>query len=185
MRTPRPARPAAPGPGTGIPEMMRIHFAGLLARRPLPACSLVAFLGTYFQVPVRLRPFAGQWTAVPPPQQTRLGMEGFGIGAGAFLGERIWDQQHKVSLRLGPLTGPEFRDFLPRGRAAAALRQIIRLHFGELLACDLELDLRPEAVPFPRLAAAGQDAPRLGLDSWLHTRPMAGPPAPVAFRLQA
>jgi type VI secretion system protein ImpH len=179
--------PRNPGPGpdpAAIPQMMRIHFAGLLARRPLPAGSLVAFLGAYFRVRVRLEPFVGQWTAVPPAQQTRLDARS-GLGAGAFLGERLWDQQNKVSLRLGPLTGAAFRDFLPHGPAAMELRQIIRLHFGELLACDLELDLIPEAVPLPRLSGVAPDAPRLGLDSWLRTRPMAGPPGPVAFRLQA
>lgn len=172
-------------PKAGVHPMMLLHFAGLLARRPLPACSLAAFLGSTFQVPVRLESFAGQWTAAPPGQQTRLGDRQFGIGAGAFLGERIWDQQNKVRLRLGPLSRGRFRDFLPGGSGALALRQIIRMHFGDLLACDLELDLAAEALPPARLCGAGQDAPRLGLDSWLHARPMAGGPSLVAFRLQA
>jgi type VI secretion system protein ImpH len=166
----------------GAPPMERVYFAGILARRPLPAGSLAAFLGSYFQVPLRLEPFVGQWTAAPPAQQTRLGGQAFAIGAGAFLGQRIWDQQNKICLRLGPLTGEQFRDFLPGGPGAAALRQIIQLHVGELLACDLELGLTAAAVPLPRLAGAGQEAPRLGLDSWLRTR--AGCPSQVAFRLQ-
>ena len=174
-------RPAAPDPA---PRMMLVHFAGLLARRPLPGGSLAAFIASYFRVRARLLPFVGQWSAAPPAQQTRLGGEQSGIGAGAFLGERVWDQQNKVCLRLGPLDGAAFRAFLPTGSAAAALRRIIKLHFGDLLACDLELDLVAEAVPPPRLAC-GPQAPRLGLDSWLHSRPMTRPPAPVGFRLQA
>jgi type VI secretion system protein ImpH len=178
-------RPPGAEAKAAIPQLSLIHFAGAFARRPLPAGALVAFVGAFFGAPARLRPYAGQWTAAPPGQQTRLGGGTFGLGAGAFLGERLWDQQNKVSLRLGPLAGPAFRDFLPGRPGAEALRQFVKLNLGELLACDLELELRQDAIPALALDGAGPDSPRLGLNTWLHSRPLAGPRPPVAFRLQA
>lgn len=179
VRPPPGANPA------GIPEKILVHFAGLLAHHPLPSCSLEAFLATYFQVPVRLESFVGQWTPVPPPGQSRLGHLGVSLGQGAFLGQRFWDQETKVRLCLGPLAEPQFRDFLPGRPGAEALRQFVTMAFGKLLACDLELALTGTDLARPRLSGGERDAPRLGLDSWLHSRPVAGHPSPVAFRLQA
>jgi type VI secretion system protein ImpH len=166
-----------------LPPALLAHCSGLLSRRPLPASSLVALLGTYFQVPVRLESFVGQWLTVPPGDRTRLGAKGQALGAGAFLGQRLWDRQTKVRLCLGPLTEPQFRSFLPGAAGASALRALTGLGLGQHLACDLALALTPAGMSPPRLTSP--DAPRLGLTTWLHTLPASGPPAPVAFRLLA
>ena len=152
------------------------HFAGLLGRRPLPACALTAFIATYFQVQVGLDGFRGQWTPVPPPDRTRLGLAGAALGAGAFLGGRLWDPQTRIRIRLGPLEGYRFRDFLPGRAGARALAEFLAMHLGPWLACDLELIPAPGALPPPALG----HGPRLGLDSRL---PAASPPPPAAFRL--
>ena len=136
------------------------------------------------QVKVRLEPFVGQWLPVPAPERTCLGRSGAALGEGAFLGERLWEQQTKLRLHLGPLSGPAFRAFLPGRPASTELGRLVELHLGQLLACDLALDLLPEAVPPARLTQ-GEAAPRLGLNLWLRTRPDPPPPDPVVFRIQA
>jgi len=161
-----PVRPAPAGTA---------HFAGLLGRRPRPACALTAFLAAYFQVPVRLDSFKGHWTPVPPLDRTRLGSAA-SLGAGAFLGGRLWDPQTRVRVRLGPLDGPRFRDFLPGQAGARAMAEFLAMHLGPWLACDLELAPAPGALPAPVLGRG----PRLGLDSRL---PAASPAPPAAFRL--
>jgi len=168
----------------GVPGALLAFFAGAFARRPLSSGSLLALLGFYFRVPVALVPFVGQWLLAPVQEQTRLGGPGPGLGGGAFLGQRLWDQQNKIRLRVGPLGAKAFRDFLPGNPGAESLGRLVKMHLGELLACDLELLLAPEGVLPLRLTSTAGASPRLGLDTWLHTRPCQEPSAPVAFCLQ-
>jgi len=172
---------------SAIPGEILVHFGGALARRPLPACSLVALLGTYYQVEVRLESFVGQWACVPRGERTCLRgpgpLKAARLGEGAFLGERLWDPQTKVRLHLGPLDRARFRSFQPGRSGAESLRQFIQLNLGAFLACDLALAPR-EATPLC-LVCGGEDAPQLGLNTWLRTRPATTPPDPVCFRLQA
>lgn len=176
-----PARPPLKDGVSAVHRNSLVRFAGLLGRRPLPAVSLAAFLGDHFQVGASLEPFTGQWTVIPPGARTRLGAEAPPLGQGILLGDRFWDQQNKVTLRLGPLTGTQFHGFLPGSPAAEALRLLAGMHLGKFLACDLDLRLTREGVPSPDLGGGA----RLGLNTWLQTRPLAGNPDPVRFRLQA
>ena len=174
-----------PSSGPGLPPEILARFAGALSRRPLPSISLIAFISDYFGLEANLESFAGQWSSVPPGEQTRLGTQGFGLGAGAFLGERLWDRQTKVLLRLGPLDATRFQAFLPGGPGAESLRQFVKMCLGELLACDLELVMLPRTIPSPCLQGRANGSPRLGLDTWLRTRTDAPRSARVAFRLQS
>lgn len=164
-----PSRPPAPG---------ELHFAGILARRPLPAGSLETFASAWFGVPVRLEPFAGHWAPVPGNDWTRLGAAGCSLGEGAFLGTRLWDPQTRFRLSAGPMGAARFRAFLPGGAAHAELLRIVKLHVGDLLACDLELALPAREVPPLVLGTS-----RLGLDAWIPSVPPG--PARASFRLTA
>jgi len=175
-------RPPAAPTQSGLPSTILAHFAGALARRPLPAWALESVIAGCFRTRARLESYHGQWTAVPPGQQTRLGDAAFHLGAGAFLGERFWDPQHTVRLHLGPLPASAFQQFLPGRPGAEALGRFLALQFGPLLACQLELELDPAEAPAARLVP--DPAPRLGLDAWVRSRPGAGP-ARAVFRLQA
>lgn len=174
--------PALPPRQEPLHRNSLVRFAGLLGRRSLPGASLAAFLGDHFQVGAALEPFTGQWSIVPPGARARLGGEVPALGQGVILGERIWDRQDKATIRLGPLSAAQFDGFLPGGGAARALRVLVGMHLGGFLACDLDLRLARECVPRPALGGPGS---RLGLNTWLHTRPLPGDPSPVAFRLQS
>jgi type VI secretion system protein ImpH len=71
---------------------------------------------------------------------------------------------------VGPLTFPEFCQFLPDGKAFGPLVQLSRFFAG--LACDFDVQLILQAaeVPACRLGGSGQPAARLGWSTWLKTK---------------
>jgi type VI secretion system protein ImpH len=139
--------------------------AGLLARHVRNRDGLEALLGNYFQVPVRVTEFAGHWMTLPVRDQTRLGEkdEGAMLGVGAVLGARVWDRQHGVKLRIGPLGLARYESFLPGGSAIARLVDWMRTYLSFELAWDASLVLKRDEVPEVRLGRQG----RLGWTTWL------------------
>src|SRR5207247_6226352 len=83
---------------------------------------------------------------------------------------RVWDQQAKFSLRLGPLTYGELCGVLPCGKAFQPLAQLARFFVGQEVDFDVQLVLEAAQVPSCRLGARGERAPRLGWSAWLKTR---------------
>jgi len=149
-----------------------LFYAGLLGQRPHGASALGGLLQDYFAVPVAIVQFVGQWLALVPESRTRLGVGASpsALGLSAVAGSRVWDQQAKLTVRVGPLTLAEFCQFLPSGNAFRPLCQLTRFVAGQEFDFDLQLVLRAAEVPRCQLGAAGEHAPRLGWSTWLKTR---------------
>lgn len=154
------------------------QYAGLLARRGRSAVALELILADYFGVGVRCRQFAGRWLVLDKEQRTAigrpLGSAGrhnalSGLGSGAVLGARVWDQSAGFELTVGPLALGQFLDFLPIGRGFRSLVQLVRFAAGDGLDFTVRLALDAPQVPPCRLGCG----PRLGWSSWLTTRPRA------------
>src|SRR5260221_7797947 len=106
-----------------------LHYAGLLARRPRTAAGLSAVLADYFQAPVEVRQFHGQWLQLEPPDQSQLGCE-LGhcrLGEDMVIGERIWDVEGHIRIRLGALDYKQFVDFLPYRAAVTESKAVFLL----------------------------------------------------------
>ncbi len=159
----------------------RLHFSGWLARRVHCGEGVESVIGAYFHAPARLEPWVGHWLPIAPDERTHLGgrRTGLGrlgadaamrVGGGAVLGQRVWDRQHRVRLRLGPLRLARYRQFLPNGSALPALAQWMRHLLGDEVQWDAELVLQKDEVPPARLGHGLGNAPRLGWVSWLGER---------------
>lgn len=172
-------------PGSAFLQEALASFAGALARKPLPATSLEAFLRSCFRVRARLESFVGVRITVPPRERARLGSADFSLGSGALLGERLLDHQNKVRLVLDALGPGTFQAFLPGGPSFNLLAGFMKACLGPLLACDLRLVPRGEAIPDLRLGSREPSPPRLGMDSWLATRPLPPNPPDALFPLLA
>lgn len=173
-----------------IPDDARLHFSGWLARRVHCAESVEQVVGCFFGVGARLEPWVGQWLPIAPQERTHLGSLGAGpvaarrLGGGAVLGRQVWDRQHRVRLRLGPLDLASYRKFLPHGDALESLRCWMRQLLGDELQWDAELVLRKDQVPTTRLGQSRGNAPRLGWVSWLGDRPRQRDAADVRMRAE-
>jgi type VI secretion system protein ImpH len=148
------------------------HFAQALRQRPASSVQIGRVLGAYFDAPVKVEQFVGHWYAVPPEQQTKLGEWHSVLGAGAMVGERVWQRDLRMRIVIGPLDHAAFDGFLPGGAKARALREWLALFTGVTLEYVVQLVLRARDVVGVTLGAdAGA---RLGWDSFL-APPADGP----------
>ncbi|OHX14995.1 type VI secretion protein [Chromobacterium sphagni] len=152
------------GPGARLDERMFVYFAGLLSQKPMSAQALTTLVEGFFGVEACLEQFVGQWLAVPQAEQSQLGLDGCELGFSAFAGERIWDRQTKLKLRLGPLRRAEFDALQPHADGAQALRALMQFALGHALAVEVCLVLDKRDVAPAVLGAASL---RLGGDGWL------------------
>jgi type VI secretion system protein ImpH len=155
-----------------IEDRALLQYTGLLARRGRSAVGLEVMLADYFGVGVRCTQFVGRWLTLDEEQRTAIGWNGrnhelSGLGSGAVLGARVWDQAAGFELTVGPLTLGQFLDFLPTGRGFRSLVQMVRITVGDDLDFGVRLTLAAAEVPPCRLGCG----PRLGWSSWLTTRP--------------
>ncbi len=151
-----------------MPDLTKLHFAGLLANQTRHADGLAAILSAFFAVPVRVESFIGAWLTLPPEDLSRLsdGPRTASLGATALLGARSWSRQHKFRLVFGPLILADYERLLPGGRSFHRLVPIVRNWAGDALAWDVNIVLQRGQVPAIRLGKYG----RLGWTTWLTPR---------------
>ncbi|OWY37130.1 type VI secretion protein [Xenophilus sp. AP218F] len=152
------------GPDAELDEGMFLYFAGLLSQKPMSGQALVTVIEGFFGVEASLEQFVGQWLAVPRREQSQLGVAECRLSESAFAGERVWDRQTKIKLRLGPLPRAKFDALQPDGPGARALKALLRYALGHSLAVEVCLVLRRDAADPARLG--GMDL-RLGGNGWL------------------
>jgi type VI secretion system protein ImpH len=153
-----------------------LYYSGHFAHFPRTAVSLEDMLGDYFDLPVRVQQAQGQWltleandrSLLPGPEHPQ-GLNGQ-LGVNTIAGERIWDVQSKIRLRVGPLTYEQFCGLMPGGSGLRALGQMTRTYVGPDLDFDVQLVLQAREVPWCRLETEGADAPRLGWNTWVRSR---------------
>ncbi|WP_052572547.1 type VI secretion system baseplate subunit TssG [Holophaga foetida] len=169
--------------GEAVPPQLTAFFSGILGRRPLPSSSLKGLLSTYFGVELEIEQFVGQWIEAPLSEQSTLGGECASLGMTTVVGQRLWDQQSKIRLRIGPLRQAKFNEFLPGRSAALALRHLVELCQGQSLNCDITLVLEQEAVGDTLLSKVAPVPVMLGFNAWARTSPATKDLDDVRFRL--
>jgi type VI secretion system protein ImpH len=154
------------------PDALR-YYAGYLAAYPRSAERLASMVSDYLGRRVEIVEFAGAWSGIAPDQRTRL-PRGRIPGAynqlsrDATIGIRVWDQQARFILRVGPLTRTEFDALLPGQPALVTLVSLVRAYAGFEHDFAVNLLLAAPEIPPLRLAGAGvEKAPRLGWTTWL------------------
>lgn len=154
-----------------IDDYARYHMAGWLVKQVRSQEGLLAILNGYLKLPVRMEQFVGEWLSLPEFERTRLGAVGqtSRLGAGAVLGVRVWDRQHRARLLIGPMPLAAFERFLPGGDLLARVVAWLRTYSGYELAWEIRLILEGKSVPRLALggAMAGVRNARLGWSTWL------------------
>ena len=158
-----------------MPDLTKLHFAGLLTSQTRNAEGLGQILSEFFTMPVRVESFIGGWLSLPSADYTRLG-DGeatASLARSSVLGGRVWSRHHRFRLVFGPLTLADYERLLPGGLSFHRLVPIIRNYAGDQLVWDINLILLPEEVPDLRLGKQG----RLGWTTWLKPRRQPTPAA--------
>lgn len=146
-----------------VGDHAKLFFCGLLSRQVRNREGLVAILSGFFCLPVAVEEYTGHWMRLPDSERSRLGQASAGLGSAAVLGRRVWDCQHKIRIRIGPLDLTQYQDFLPGGLALTRLVAWMRQYLCFELDWDVRLVLQREAVPPCRPGRFGQ----LGWTTWL------------------
>ena len=148
-----------------------LFYAGHFVHYPRCAISLEILLGDYFGLPVQVRQFQGQWLCLAADDQSSLPSrempQGLNtkLGSNVVAGERVWNVESKLRVRVGPMGYADFRRFLPSGEALTEIVQMTRTYVGPQFDLDIQLVLKGPEAPWCRLGGDGADAcaPRLEL----------------------
>ncbi len=169
-----------------VDDAALVFYGGFLAQQPRSATVLEQLLADYFDVEVEIEQFAGAWYRLDENTQCRLGAGEPAselLGAGAVVGDEVWDQQSVARIKLGPLSLSRYLDFLPSGSAYRPLRDITRFFAGNEIDFEVQLILQRREVPSCELGAEGDSAPRLGWVTWARTVEMQRDPSETTLRL--
>lgn len=148
-----------------MPDLLKLHFSAHLASHNRHAEGLVAIVGAFFRLPVKLVEFVGEWLDIPKESYCTLDRSDTAgqLGRSAVIGTRSWQRQHKFRIRLGPLSLKDYEHMLPGGSGLQRLVAIVRNYTGFEFRWDLALVLKKEQVPTAQPGEYG----RLGWTTWL------------------
>lgn len=148
-----------------------LPYVGLIAQRPHSTNSLENILSDHFQTTAKIDQFSGQWLRLSSDDVSKLGVANSVLGRSAIIGSRVWDQQSKLRIRIGPLTFKRFQAFLPSGSANAEMRGIVKFMLGLEFDFDVQLVLSAKEVPATILTTRAVRKPMLGWTTFLKTKP--------------
>ena len=148
-----------------LDDHAKLFMAGRLSQQSRPAEGLQAMLEELFLVPMLVEQYVGEWMMLPMEARLELGssLSVASLGETATIGERVWGGQHKFRIICGPLTGKDFRRFLPGEKSLAKLCSTVRNYVGDELDWELRLLLVGDETPTAKLGEFGQ----LGWTSWI------------------
>lgn len=132
---------------TALPDRAMLQYAAWFANSARHPEGLARMLAEYFEVPVSIEEFQGEWLELSDDSRMRLGgsPEESTLGRTTVLGRRVYRADHKFRVRLGPLDVPSFVQLLPGSSSLARVSALVRGYAGEELAWDLCLRLAPDA----------------------------------------
>jgi len=180
----------------GVPDEALAFYAGALQQRTLSAKQLQQVLQGYLNVPVRIDQFVGRWYQLPEAGRFYLGqMQRQGgamgslngvLGKSTMLGERVWQRDLRMRVSLGPLNHAKFRRFLPGGKGALALKELLTMLSGVSLEYEINLQLQREDIHGCTLDSnRPATAARLGWDTFLQTKPANEDRVDVSYDIHA
>ncbi len=151
-----------------ICDHTKLHFAAHMGCQTKHPDGLIAILHAYFQVPIALEEFVGEWLTIPKDSLCYLNtdQQTGQLGGSATIGLHSWQCMHKFRIIAGPLDLQQFESFLPNGKKITAFSDLVKNYIGLEFKWDLNLILKKNEVPAIRLGKYGW----LGWNSWLSAR---------------
>ncbi len=152
-----------------LEDRAKLHHVGLYSNHVRNADGLRATLECFFDMPVEIEEFTGEWMALPDNCRLRLGEspETGTLGINATLGARVWGCQQKIRITMGPVGLSDLWRLLPGSDSLDRLVAVVRNYVFDELNWDLRLILKKEQVPELRLGKSGH----LGWTTWFTPRP--------------
>ena len=118
-----------------IEDEALMHYISLIAMQSRSAVALEQVLADYFEVPVEIQQFTGAWYTLDQSTQCAMNEKdsmSTQIGAGAVVGDAVWDRQGRVRIRIGPIGMDRYNDFLPGRQRPCGIARHYRILFQRL-----------------------------------------------------
>lgn len=151
-----------------------LFYSGLLTQKIRTSSGLKQILSDYFNLPVRIQEFVGQWQELIPDIRTRMGSkfepkgQNAALAISAMLGARGWIAQGKIKILLGPLNKEQFYRFAPGTKSLAAMNDMVQMYLG--LEHDYEFIIEVKRADLPNKITLNRKAPPiLSWNTWLST----------------
>ena len=172
---------------SGMGDRASLNYVALLGRHTRTAGSLKRLLEDYFEVPVTIHQFAGTWRSIPPENRTCFtgaGCASERLGFGVIAGEEVWDHHGRIGVALGPMSFEQYSSFLPGRDGHRALAAWLRFYSNGGYETEVKLILHRDEAPDCQLGDRSEQQPRLGLVSWLKTKPLHRDPGDATYLIQ-
>ncbi|MDO8652947.1 MAG: type VI secretion system baseplate subunit TssG [Undibacterium sp.] len=170
--------------GDGLLDQSMGYYASASMQRPISAAHMQRLLSEYFLVDIKVEQFIGCWYGVPEQQQTMLGLTNATLGSESMVGARVWQRDLRMRLMIGPLSSAKFESFLPGGKSAKTLEQMLGIFSNLCLEFEVQLVLRKEDVQAASLISERMGG-RLGWNSFLMTAPPVEDRKDVQYEIHA
>ena len=136
-----------------FPDRAKLHYAGRFASASRNAEGLRQIIADYFDLPVRVEEFVGEWLPLSTESRWHLGLpDSSTLGRSTIVGKRVWSRSDRFRIVLGPLARSDFARLLPGGPEMAVLQALVRLYTNDEWGWDVRLNLGEREVEPMRLA---------------------------------
>lgn len=154
-------------PEAAAPQLLA-HYAALLRGRDMPAAVIGQILSAYFDLPVRVEQFTGQWEWLAPDERFQPGVANRTLGAGIILGRKYPRCDQCADIVIGPLGREDFKRFMPDADRGLALQALMTQFSTGTVRFRVRVILRAQDVRRITLLGANHpDRARLGWDTFL------------------
>lgn len=148
-----------------LPVRCYLKYIGHFWQQPHSVTGLQIILKDFFNLPIHVEEFIGQWFTLESSQMTLIGTQGImnDLGGNACLGDRIWTNSETIRIHIGSLTLKQYTDLFPGGDLNKKISLMARHYLGFRCHFDLSLQLEQVEIPYTKLDGTAH----LGWTSWL------------------
>ena len=153
-----------------------IYYSGLFSQQAKTESGLKQILQDYFDVPIKIEGFIGQWQDLIDDVRSRLPTryspqgQNVCLGRSLMLGRKGWYAQGKSRIEIGPLNQEQYQRFAPGTGTLKALNEIVLNYAGLEQDFEFSINVKREAVP-NKIALDKKNPPTLAWNAWLSGKP--------------
>ncbi len=154
-----------------IPDSTFLYYCGQLANSRPTVEGLRLTLQHAFQLKTEIQQFVGQWMFLAVEDQTRMISAAVGysmgsqLGVDTIVGSRVWDNQNKFRVRLGPVTWRKFQELTPLKPLLRRIADFVRQCVGPQYDFDIQIVIARETLPCAVLG--DRESSYLGWNTWI------------------
>lgn len=155
-----------------------LFYSGLFSQQVKTATGLKQIVQSYFDAPVEIQQFVGQWHDLIndvrtklPDQQNRMG-QNISLGLSTILGRKGWFAQGKTRIVLGPLNQEQYLRFAPGTKNLKALNELVRLYLGMEREYDFIIQVSRKDIA-NKISLNKKRPPVVGWSTWLSSKPLS------------